>query len=338
MSDPPPSPFCPRAKHTRGLLAAAGLALGLCVTANASATVIERVIAVVGDKAILFSDLRDRAQPMLLRVQQEVPSGAQRAAATSQVYKVLLESMIDEELEQRAAVTAKIAVTTREIDDALGRVAAQNKLSQDQVLEEATRAGLSEHQYRSELRRQVLEAKLLNLRLQGRIRVTDEDLRSAYRKIVLDERKKQRFRLAWITVNVPRGASAEEVERLRARAELVSQKAKAGTDFAELARRYTDDARTRASGGLLASTKPGQLALALDRAALALEPSQISAPVRLDDRFVVVKLVEREASELPSYDEARSELAERVYLEKMNRARRQWLDGLRRRTHIDVRL
>lgn len=314
------------------------LAIGLCITSAAEATVVERVIAVVGEKAILFSDLRERARPMLLRVHQEVPSGAQRAAAISQVYKVLLESMIDEELQHRAAARAKIVVMSREVDDALARIAAQNKLEVEQVLEEATRAGLSEQQYRNELRRQVLEAKLLNLRLQGRIRVLDEDLRSAYRKIVMEERRKQRCRLAWLNLRLPAGATGQVIEQKRAQIERIALAARAGADFSELAQRYSEDLRTREAGGMLGWKKPGELPAQLDEVALLLDVGQVSAPIRLGDSWVILKLVERDPSELPTYDEARNELAERVYLEKMNKARRQWLDGLRRQTHVDVRL
>lgn len=319
------------------------LVLGLCAVSAllptvAHGTVVERVVAVVGEKAILFSDLRERARPMLLRVHTEVPAGAQRAAAISQVYKLMLDSMIDEELELRAASRSKVAVTAREIDDALARIAAQNKLTVEQVIEEATRAGLSERQYRGELRRQVLEAKLLNLRLQGRIRVTDEDTRAAYRRIVRDERKKQRFRPAWITLPVPSTASSDELAKQRSLAESILHRAAAGADFAELAREHSNDARTRSSGGVLGWMKPGQLPAPVDRAALGLDAGQLGGPIRLEDRFVIIKLVERDPSELPSYEEARPELAERVYMEKMNKARRQWLDSLRRRTHVDVRL
>ena len=60
--------------------------------------------------------------------------------------------------------------------------------------------------------------------------------------------------------------------------------------------------------------------------------------MRQGEAYYVLKLLEREASKLPGFDDARSELAERVYMEKMNKARRHWLDGLRNRTHVEVRL
>jgi len=51
-----------------------------------------------------------------------------------------------------------------------------------------------------------------------------------------------------------------------------------------------------------------------------------------------VRVNSRDASQLPSFDEARRELGDRVYMDKMGQARRTWLDGLRRRNHVEVRL
>ena len=165
------------------------LALGISLAVPSQATIVERIVAVVGDRAILLSDLRKRAEPFLVQVHQTAPPGAQRNAAISQLYRSLIERIVDEELELRAAQQSKLTVSAKEIDDAMARVAAQNNLSVADLIAEATRNGLSEAGYRDELRRQLLEAKLINVRLQGRIRVTDEDLRLAYRKLVLEERQ-----------------------------------------------------------------------------------------------------------------------------------------------------
>ena len=296
---------------------------------TASAAIVERVVAVVGERAILLSDLRERARPLLLRVYSQVPPGAQRAAAISEVYKSLLERMVDEELQQRAANRARIVVSAQEVDQALARVAAQNGMTVEKIVNEAMRAGLTEQQYRSEIRRQVLEAKLMNLRLKGRVRITDQDLRSEYRQLVMQERQRLGFRIAWIKLKGPR---ADEL------AEHVAERARAGDDFAALAKRYSSDERSRKLGGLLAPLEPGTLPNALDRAAMGLNVGEVASPVRVGDSYVILKLVERDESQLPSFEEAREELGERVYLEKMNRARQHWLDNLRRRTHVEIRL
>jgi peptidyl-prolyl cis-trans isomerase SurA len=322
----------------RRTLIAGALTLATALTGSqASATVVEKVVAVVGDRAILLSDVRERATPFLVKIHSEVPTGAQRNAAISQTLKNVLERMVDEELQTRAANRAKLVVDAREVDDAIGRVAAQNGLSVDKLVAEAAKSGLDEKAYRSEIRRQVLEAKMLNLRVQGRIRVTEEDARSMYRRMVMDERRKLGFQAAWIRIDAPAG-DPSAAKKKRAHAESLAARARAGNDFGTLARSESDDAGTRDRGGLLGKLKPGRLAPPLDVALMNLEPGQISGAVRVGDSFFVLKLVERDESELPTFEEAKGELGERVYLEKMGKARRSWMDGLRRQTHVEIRL
>lgn len=317
--------------------AALALFLGLGVS-PAGATVVERVVAIVGEQAILLSELRERAAPFLLRVQAQAADGAQRAAATSQLYSQLLTRMVEEELQQKAANRANLAVTAREVDDALARVAAQNNVTVARVVEEATRSGLSEKQYREELRRQLLEAKLMNLRVQGRLRISDEDVRVAYQALVLDERRQLGFEAAWILLPAPRGASPAEQKAQRDEAALIVAQARAGADFGSLARRHSSHAATRDRGGALGALRAGDLGAPLDVAALSVDSGGVSDPIRRGDELVILKVLRRDPSKLPTFEESRDELGQRVYMEKMGRARQQWLDGLKRQSHVEIRL
>ncbi|MEO8901484.1 MAG: SurA N-terminal domain-containing protein [Polyangiaceae bacterium] len=314
-----------------GSVALIGFGLATLFGRPASAAVVERVVAVIGDRAILLTDLKLRAQPFLVQVTQTVQPGAQRSAAISQVYKGVLDKIVDEELEERAAIQAKITITSKEIDEAIGRVAAQNQMTPQKLLAEAARTGVTEVQYRDELRRQLLQAKLVNVRLQGRIRVTDDDLRSAYHKLVLEERQKLELHVAWI--RIPGGADGSG----RALAERVSEAARS-QDFATLARQFSQDRATRDTGGQLPESKVADLPPAIARASMALEAGESSPPFVLDGDYVILRVNSRGASQLPPFDDARRELGDRVYMEKMNQARRLWLDGLRRRNHVEVRL
>jgi peptidyl-prolyl cis-trans isomerase SurA len=325
------------ARFTKILAVCALLLASGSLTSPSEATVVERVVAIVGERAILLSDLRERAQPFLAQIQQQAPNGAQRNAAISQLYKGLIEKLVDEELEQRAAIQAKIAITAAEVEEALGRVAAQNGVTVERLFAEARRTGLDEAGYRDELRRQLLQTKLINVRLQGRIRVSDDDIRAAYRRLVLEERDKLSFRAGWVLIARRRGDSRAAVAAERKLAEQVSHEA-ATRDFAELARRYSEDPRTKDAGGVLGATHLAELAPELRRVVATLEVGQVSSVVVVPTGFAVLKLIEREESSLPPFEEARNELAQRVYLEKMTQARRSWLDNLRRQQHVEVRL
>ncbi len=311
------------------------LAAALFSLQPAEAALIERIVAVIGDKAILLSDLRERAQPGLYQIYRSVPPGAQRNAAISQLYRALLDRLVDEELELRAAQQSKITVSAKEIDEALERVATQNKLTVPALIAEAQKGGLDERSYRDELRRQLLEAKLINVRLQGRIRVTDEDLRLSYRKLVLEERQRLRFTPAWIVLSA--GTTAQQQRARRKLAESITAQAQRG-DFAALAQQHSEEPTSRAAGGRVRPMLANELHPTLARVALGLEPGEVSPPVLVGENLVVLKLLSRDESQLPPFEEAERELGERVYLEKMAQAKKTWLDGLRRQHHVEVRL
>jgi peptidyl-prolyl cis-trans isomerase SurA len=322
-------------------LVALGVALGYesaLLPRSARATIVERVVAVVGDKAILLSDLQARAKPFQLQVNRTVPEGASRNAALSQMYRQLIEKLVDEELQGREAARSNITVTSEEIEKALEFSAKQNEVSVQQLFEEAQRNGLSPAEYRQEMRRQLLDAKMLNLRVQGRMRISEDDMKSAYRRAAQEERKRLSFRAAWIRFQIPAGGGTAEAARVQTTATQVAARARGGADFGALAKTFSSDPTTRDQGGLLAPMQPGELPPEIDSALLALEPGQVSDPVRFGDAWVVLKLVERSPSQMPDYEQAKPQLQNRVYAEKMNTAQRQWLDSLRKRTHVDIRL
>jgi peptidyl-prolyl cis-trans isomerase SurA len=191
---------------------------------------------------------------------------------------------------------------------------------------------MAESKYREELRRQLLEAKLLNVRLQGRIRITEEDLRAAYQKIEQEERGQLAVRVAVIVIH---GSShgADGARKLAS-----DTAARLGReDFASVARLVSEDP-SRVNGGALNKAQPQTLPPDIARNSLSLAVGQVSQPFRSGQDFVIVKVLERDPSNLPDFESAKRELGERVYMDKMAQARRSWLDNLRRQQHVDVRL
>ena len=156
--------------------------------------------------------------------------------------------------------------------------------------------------------------------------------------MVLDERQDLPFSIARIVLDAPTTAGPSALEAVRKRAESIAAQARAGADFAALARRYSNEAKASRRGSVVGPLGPGQLPAALDRVATNLEVGEVSNPVRVGSTLVVLKLVARQPSRLPTYEEAAVQLQERAYMEKMNRARKQWLSGLRRQMHVEVRL
>lgn len=330
---------------------ALSLALSFAFFANdAEAIVVERIVAVVGERAILLSDLRERARPYLVQVRLKVPPGAQQAAAESQVLKELLNKMIDEELEAQAAKKAGVAVKDEEITAALENIASAQGMTVDSLYKGATsQSGMTRQEYRDELRRQILEGKMVQLRVKGRVRLTEDDMKTMFDRAVREEKRRREYRPSWIVLRIMPGSSAAAIAERKALAEELMNRARKGEDFAELAKRFSDDPATRDKGGDLGirapqgspnalSGKRPVMAPDLEAALMNMEAGQVSSPMQVSDAIVVMKLIDRQASRFTSFEEARPEMMQRLQNEVMEKAKRRWLEDMRRRTHLDIRL
>lgn len=337
--------------RVRTCLFACGLLAATTVCSlPAEAIVVERIVAVVGDDPILLSELRARAKPFLIQIQQRVRPGAEQAAAESEVFKDMLAKMIDEKLEAQAAVRAGVSVTAEEIDNALRNIAASQGMTTAELLKTAKmRSGMPEQDYRDEIRRQILEGKMLQLRVRGRVRITEDDVRSMYDRSVREERKQREYHPSWIVLQLVPGASAAVIEDRKKLAAEIVQRARAGEDFAMLAQAYSDETATRDQGGDLgirtpqgsAAAKAGQLpvlAPEFENAAMALEPGEVSDPVVVDRGIVILKLQTRRASRYKSYEAHKDEMVQRLQTEILEKAKRKWLEELNRRTRVEQRL
>jgi len=95
----------------------------------------------------------------------------------------------------------------------------------------------------------------------------------------------------------PTGPGPEADRVARARADSLLAVLRGGADFSTVARATTDDPATRPLGGDLGTFGRGAMLPAVERAAFALKPSEISEPVRTTEGYHIVQCVEH----LPLY-------------------------------------
>jgi peptidyl-prolyl cis-trans isomerase SurA len=345
-----PSPSTP----TRRLLARARLAPLLVVLAfavafvgalvvprEARAVIVERVVAVVGERPILLTDLQHRARPFLYRIYGSTQDRAQQAAHESQMYKELLNKMIDDRLEEHAADRAHLSVSADELDNAIKNVAKANNLAPAALVAEAKRQGLTEQDYRDELRRQIVEGKLLQLRVRSRVRVTEQDARAAYDAWLKQSGSQALAEVRILAMRVPPGSGAEvEKARLLLADNLVAR-ARAGEDFCKMVSEYSEDKATLSTCGSRGPLPMEGLVPEVQEAVKTLSPGQFSSPLQIgalgtDEAILIVQLVS--APSIPSFDKVKDEMMERAFGDAMDHQRKLWLEELRRGVYVDIRL
>lgn len=308
----------------------------------AQASIVERVVAVVGDRPILLSELRQRGRPHMIRISMQAPNPSQQAAAETEMYRELLSRMVDERLEEGAADKARLTVTADEVDTGIRQVAAQAKLTANDLVNEAKRQGLSEQDYRDEIRRQLLEGKLFQLRVRGRVRVTEQDGRAAYSRWVAEYAKQSPVDLRILVLQVSAGSSPDTMRARTVLADEMTRRARAGEDFCQLVMNYSEDPSTKATCGSRGPMPLNNLFPELQKAATTLKPGETSDPLSFRDpagnQALLVVQVASSAQSIPAYEQVREQMMDRAFVEATERQRKLWLQELRRGVYIDVRL
>lgn len=320
------------------LLAASALALGLVGAPRpAAAAIVERVVAVIGERPILLSELRHRARPHLIAIAAQSPSPAQQAAAESEKIRELLTRMIDDRLEEIAADKARLSVSAEEVDAGIKNVAASQRMGVPELLAEAARQGLSEQDYRDEIRRQLLEGKLIQLRVRGRVRVTETDARAAYTRWLRDFGGDVVIEPRILALRIQQGATAQDIQVRETFAQDLAMRARKGEDFCKLVAEYSDDTQTKTTCGSRGPQPMQALFPPLQELVKKLGAGETGDPLRFGNEAILIVQV-RDAAHVPKFEEVKGAMLERAFGEAMERQRKAWLQELRRGLYIDVRL
>jgi peptidyl-prolyl cis-trans isomerase SurA len=296
----------------------------------------ERVVAVVGDEIILETELDQwaasqvRAAPNL-----DTPEGKKEWDAHR---RKVLDQMIDSRLVQQQAVELKITVGSDEIDRALEEVKKQNNLDDAQFAQALKQQGFTLESYRKNLRKQLIEMRVVNQAVRSRVSVTEDEVRAAYKQSERTLSGERQAHLRQVLILAREGASPDELERRRKVALKVAELARGGTSFVELAKQYSDDDSTKGSGGDLGFLPKGTLVDELEDAVAAMEPGDVRGPLRVSRGWVILQLVERKAGDLRPYEEVKEQLHKQLYDQQVEKASLSFIKELRKRAHVDVRL
>lgn len=298
---------------------------------TAHAEPLDRVVAIVNEKPVFLSELRERARPFEERA-------AAAGTPTTGLRKEVLEQMITERIEADEAEKLHIRVETSETEAALKTVAAQLKMSVPELLEEVKKQKLTEADYRAEVDRQILEGKLIQLRVRGRVKVTEADAQKVYEKWA-KEASPVDLRIIGLRLGKD-GAERKTKETLAA--QIVTQ-ARSGTDFCALVQKHSDDTPTKSACGSRGPMPRDALVGSIAKAATSLAPGQVAEPVLFPDAsapeaVLVIQRAPGKVPPVPSFVSVKQQMMDRAMLEATERERKVWLDGLRKTASIDVRL
>jgi len=302
---------------------------------GAVARTVEKVAAVVGDNVVLASEVEEKAAPLMAEVTR-LPDPDKRAARAAALRREVLDRLIDEELILQQAADLKLSISSEQVDSSIEEIKKQNNIDDDQLREALKGQGMSMAHYRADIKRQLLRFRVLNIAVGSRVNISDEEIKAYYERHMKGGANTQ-VRASHIFIAIPDGADRAAAAEKQAQAQKILERAKAGEDFAKLARELSDDAATRAEGGDLGFFGKDMLPKPIEELVFSMEPGEIRGPVRADRGFHVIKMVDRKVKAPKPLDDVKDDIRMQLRQKDMERQTKNYLQELRKKTLVDIR-
>ena len=289
------------------------------------------IVAVVNKDVITQRELDKRVTQAKaeMRLQKVTPP------PDSVIQQQILDRMIIERLELQEAARQNITVTDEMVKMALDSIANRNKMKMDQLRKQVESSGVTWKDYLEIIRREILMDRLRQRVVDSTILITDAEVDA-----FLKEQKARQsggiaalgrpsaqpaqeqappsaqaasgpeiLGLAQILVRVPEGASKDQVDELRKRAQSILARIKKGESFPDVAAAMSDGAESNRGGDMGARPLDGWPEL-FTKAVAGLGQGQVSNIIQSGNGFHILLVTGRAGGAQPARQAQRPQQAQ----------------------------
>jgi peptidyl-prolyl cis-trans isomerase SurA len=325
---PAPAPPAPTPSSPADLLLAGRARL------PESDDVMDRVICVVNNDAITMYELAEAEAQYVQESKEPPPAGDARKALRDRLLDHLIEGRIQLQQAEREKITIDDAEIAEQMGDIMKKINAKTPEEFEAMLKSQ---GLTMEGARKRIRDQLMVQRLTRRKVTQRVSVTEQEID----KYLADNREKLETGLSFEARHIlflpPGGEGEEGWVAARRKADQVYALLLEGQDFADLAKKYSEDGSGK-DGGNLGTLKRGELAPDIEAAILKLQPGQVSAPFRSQVGYHLFYLISKESLTGEGLVQARNQIRDILFRQKYDAKLQEWLAEIKQRAIIDIRL
>ena len=325
-------------KKTATVAVVLGIVLASFVTV--SADILEQVLVKVNGEIITKTELEQR---QIAALRQKNPN--LRPEGDAALQKALLEvtpqvivDAVDELLIVQRGKELGFTMSNEQFNSILENIKKENKIESDEALQAALKQeGMTMADLRKQLERTSVVQRVQQQEVMAKLQVTDTELRSYYDAHLSEFATVPQVTLREITVNVPttaQGINVAQDDAAKAKAEEVRAKIMAGEPFPRLAADYSDSG-SKANGGLVGPLAKSDLSDELQQAIAGLKAGGVTPALRTTRGYQVIRIETLQDTTTKPFEEAKSEIADKIANEKRKVEFDKFLDKLRTNAIID---
>lgn len=308
-------------------------------------TVVEEIVARVNNSIVTRADLRRSKDQW-----QEDVGKAKSEGLEAPKEQDLLRDLIDQQLLLQKGTELGVSADT-DVVKRLDQIRQQMHADSMEDLEKAAQAqGVSWEDFKQNLKNGIITQKVIQQEVGGHITITQQEVQQFYDQHKAEMERPEQVRLSEILVStqknevktengktaLPEAPDPQVVAAAQKKADSIYEQLQKGGDFAKLAKADSDGPTSQA-GGDLEYFKRGTLSKELEDKVFALKAGEYTQPIRTNQGWVILKVSEHQESGIPPLKDVEGMIQERLYMQAMQPALRDYLMKLREDAYIDIK-
>ena len=259
-------------------------ALSLGQGAQAETEMLDQVVAIVDDDIILASELRAR----LATVNQNLEARGMDAPPEDELIRETLDRLVLDSIQLQMAERYGVRISDVELDSAMQRVAAQNRLTLDQFRQALEEEGRSYVAMREQVREEMILQRVQMGNVNQRVSITDQEVKNFLETEEGQKLVEPDYRVVHALLSVPSNAPPEFEDAARKHTEQLLARIRDGERFDEVI--SSSDGEFRYSGGDLGWRKMDDLPTLYQDIVSDLEVGETTDVFRSPSGFHLVNL------------------------------------------------
>ena len=262
----------------------------------------DRIVAVVNDEVITLHELRTRLDVAVGQLRKQ----GTPLPARDVLERQMLDRLVMDRVQLQHARDIGVRVDDGQLDQALQRIAASNKMSLAQFREALQKDGVSFAKFREDIRAEMTIARVREREVESKIAISEGEIDNYLSGETSREQAAEEFEVAHILLRAPESASPEQIRVLKAKAEQVLERAVKGENFSQLAAAYSD-APDGLQGGSLGVRPLERLPSIFSEVVATMKAGDVAPLLRSPNGFHIVKLLSRRGgATLPAVQQTRA--------------------------------
>jgi peptidyl-prolyl cis-trans isomerase C len=251
-----------------------------------------------------------------------------------QVYRRLLDQLIDVHLLEAEGKSRNIAVTDADVDTQIGQIKQKFKTEEEFTKALASRQ-MTVDDLKRETRKEMLVTKTLEAEILPKVAVQQSELDAYYQQNPDQFKQAEQVRASHILIPTNAQMTDAQKQEAKAQADGLLKRARAGEDFAALAKQYSKDS-SASQGGDLNFFGKGQMVPAFDAAAFSLKPGDISDVVESQYGYHIIKVTEKKPERIVPLAEVSDKLGDFLKRRKQQEMASAFVQSLRGKYKVEI--